>query len=168
MGFWHEALASFLASVSAGVVLALIYVAIQWFLRATDITISYAWRYRGTLERPYDMRPSFDIRNRSGLRTYFIANIAYFKSGQPVAPFDESLWDRELKPGTITLRLEPLPLVQFTSLEQCLEAEVHVRLQNGREIWLKGQGPGQMKMARGQKVLFWLRSKIEAKAFPME
>jgi hypothetical protein len=168
MGFWHEVLASFLASIFAGIFLALIYVLIQWFLRATDVTISYSWRFKGDPSQPYDMRPCFDIRNRSGSRTYFIANVAYLKNKKPVANFDESLWDKELKPGTITLRLESAPIRAFQTLAECFDAEVHVRLQNGRQVWLKATGPGQMKMGKGQRIAFWLRDRIEARAFPME
>jgi hypothetical protein len=168
MGFWHEAFASFLASVAAGVSLAIIYVLIQWFLRVTDITISYVWRFDGTLDQPRSLRPGFDIRNRSGSRMYLVADIAYLKNGRPVASFDRgSLWDAELRPGSITLR-EASPVKNFGSTAECFDAEVHVRLQNGRQIWLKGQGPGQMKMGRTQRIAFWLRDKIEAKAFPME
>jgi hypothetical protein len=43
MTFWIEVLASFLANVFAGILLVIVYVLIQWFLAATDITIGYNW-----------------------------------------------------------------------------------------------------------------------------
>jgi len=53
-------------------------------------------------------------------------------------------------------------------MPDCIGTEVSVRLQNGRLFWLKGQGPGQLRMGRVQKVAFWLRDKIEKSAFPCE
>jgi hypothetical protein len=91
------------------------------------------------------------------------------RNGLPVAAFDnDSVWDTELRPGSITKQLQAAPVREFRSVQECFDAEVHVRLQNGREIWLRGKGPGQMRMGRIQRIAFWLRNKIEAKAFPME
>lgn len=146
------------------------YVIIQWFLAATDITIGYNWRFDGSIEHPSNFWPSFDIRNRSRSRTYFLANIAYLVNGRPIASFDNvSVWGTELKPGTILfLEAAPVRNPPFSSLQQCLATEVHVRLQNGRSFWLRGHGPGQLKFGRIQKVAFWLRNKIEHAAVPME
>jgi len=168
MSFWLEVLASTLANLISGTILVALYVAIQWYLRATDVTIGYSWRFEGPLSDLRNLRPSFDIRNRSGSKTYFLGNVAYFKSGKPVAAFDnKSLWGTELRPGTITL-LEAAAVESFSSVAECLGAQVHVRLQNGRTFWLKGQGPGQLKMATAQRAAFWLRDKIESIAVPME
>jgi hypothetical protein len=168
MGFWSEVAAGFLSNVFAGVLLVVFYVVIQWFLAATDITIGYNWRFDGTLDSPRNIRPCFDIRNRSRSKTYFLANVAYLKDKQPVASFDnKSIWGRELKPGTIT-SLEAAPIATATSLAQCMEFEVHVRLQNGRMFWLKGTGPGQLRTGWVQRAAFWLRTKFEAAVVPLE
>jgi hypothetical protein len=71
---------------------------IQWFLRATDVTVAYNWSWKET-----DYSPNFDIRTRSGSRSYLLANIAYTKNkGKEIVWFDnESIWDKEVPPGSI-------------------------------------------------------------------
>ena len=84
------------------------------------------------MAEPRNLRPSFDIRNRSGSRSYLLANVAYMKGNRPIAKFDnKSLWGKELKAGSVTF-VEAASVEAFTSLSECLGAEVHVRLQNGR------------------------------------
>lgn len=60
------------------------------------------------------------------------------------------------------------PVSGIASAEQAIGLEVTVRLQNGRQFWLKGQGPGQLKMGRIQKIAFWLRDKFEKAAISLE
>jgi hypothetical protein len=167
MTFWKEVAAGFIGNVLAGVLLVVFFVVIQWFLRATDITIGYNWRFDGTPEQPRNLRPNFDIRNRSGSRTYLLANIAYLRGNRPVAPFDKSLWGKELRPGSIEF-LEASPVAGLTALAECIQIEVHVRLQTGRTFWLKGSGPGQLRMGRLQRTAFLLRNKFETAAVPLE
>ena len=64
----------------AALVIVLLYVLIQWFLRVTDLLITYNWRYE-TLNGITSFRPNFDIRNRSGLKIYRLANIVYTRHG---------------------------------------------------------------------------------------
>jgi hypothetical protein len=138
MGFWGEVAAGFLGNIFAGFLLVALYVLIQWFLQVTDITIGYGWE-----QEPHSLRPSFDIRNLSRSRAYVLSNIAYLRNGKPVASFDNtSVWGTELKPGSIVYP-KAVPVAAFTSLEDCLKTEVHVRLQGKRMFWLRGQGPGQ-------------------------
>lgn len=168
MTFWLEVAAGFLSNIFAGVLLVVFYVAIQWFLQVTDITIGYNWRFDGTLDNPRNLRPNFDIRNLSRSRTYVLSSIAYLKDKRPVAPFDsKSVWGVELKPGSIEFR-EAAPVASFTSLDQCMKTEVHVRLQGKRLFWLQGVGPGQIHLGRLQRMAFWLRDKFEKAAFPLE
>ncbi len=61
MTFWDEVLAIFIGDVFASVLLIVLYVLIQWFLRATDVTVAYNWSFTGP-----NFYPNFDIRNRSG------------------------------------------------------------------------------------------------------
>jgi hypothetical protein len=79
-----------------------------------------------------------------------------------VAIDNKSIWGRELKPGTITY-LEVSPVPKVTGRE-CLEIEVRVRLQNGREF--KGQGPGQLYKGI-RKIGFALRQRIEKASLPL-
>ena len=64
MAFWDRSLRHFhrrhYRKLAA---LILSYALIQWFLRATDITVSYNWSFTGS-----NFYPNFDIRNRSGPR----------------------------------------------------------------------------------------------------
>lgn len=166
--FLSNASANFVGSLLAGMALVGLYVLIQWFLVATDVEIGYSWSFRGTLAQPTELWPDFDIRNRSRSRTYYVANVAYMKAKKPVAAFDnESVWGVELKPGTIT-HVSAAPVAGFSSLHDCLDAEVHIRLQTGRLFWLQGRGPGQHKRGRIQRIAFWLRAKLEAGAIPTE
>ena len=144
MTFWAEVLAIFAGDMFASIVLVGLYGLIQWFLRATDVTIGYNWKWRDQ-----DFWPSFDIRNYSGSKTYRLANIAYTKNkGKDIIPFDnESLWGKEMKPGSIEF-LDGNPVPNVNSVQDCMQVEVGVRLQNGRQFWLKGQGPGQLHMGR--------------------
>ncbi len=75
MTFWAEVLAIFIGDVFASALFVLFYVMVQWFLRATDVTVSYNWGWKGT-----DYSPNFDIRNRSSSRCYLLANIAYTRN----------------------------------------------------------------------------------------
>jgi hypothetical protein len=164
MTFWCEVLAIFIGDVLASALLVLFYALIQWFLRATDIIIGYGWKYEGP-----NFHPSFDVRNRSGSKSYLLANIAYTRNnGKDVVWFDnKSIWGKELRPGSIAY-LESSAVPKITSIPECIGIEVAVRLQSGRLFWLKGQGPGQLRMGRVQKVAFWLRDKFEKAAIPLE
>jgi hypothetical protein len=166
MTFWHDVLVGFVANVLAGFVFVGFYILFQWFLRATDLSIRYNWTQDAA-----GCRPNFNIRNRSGSRTYLLANIEYRKSGKTGPPLDidnRSLWDVELKPGSIMPPRTVAPVKNTFSLADCTMVRPSVRLQNGRQFWLKGQGPGQMGMGSFQRLLFWLRDKIERHAFPIE
>jgi hypothetical protein len=105
------------------VVLVIFYVLFQWFLRATDITISYNWTQEGA-----GGHPNFNIRNRSRSTTYLLANIEYRKhsDGQFLHIDNDSIWDKELKPGSIRF-LRVAPVKQITSLRDCEGVRVSVR-----------------------------------------
>jgi len=130
----------------------------KWFVLTTDVKVNYNWT-----QNRAGSRPNFDIRNRSRSKTYLLGNILYRKNNSivPIAIDNKSLWERELKPGSIKFFREVAPVAKITTLEQCMETEVYVRLQNGREI--KGQGPRRWKRS-----LNWLRLKLEAGAVPVD
>jgi len=168
MDFWKEVTVDFLGNVLAGLLLLGGYMAVQWFLAATDIVISYAWRFDGTMDHPSNVRPAFDIRNRSRSKTYYLATIAYLKDKRPAASFDnKALWGSELKPGTITF-VEAAPAKWAGALSGIEGLNVHIWLQNGRMFWLRGTGPGALRLGRLQRAAFWLRKKIERGAVPTE
>jgi len=166
MTFWDEVLAIFLGDILASVLLIAFYLAIQWFLQATDVTVSYNWSWKDK-----DCFPNFDIRNRSGSRTYLVANIAYTRNdGIEIVWFDnDSLRDQKLEPGSIRGRdFKVAPVKGITTPQQAIGLEITVRLQNGRAFWLRGIGPGQMKMGRIQRTAFWLRDRFDKAAIPLE
>jgi hypothetical protein len=160
MSFWREVAAGFLSGVFAAAFLVMCYVGAQWFLHATDIVIGYNWGWRGSA-----FHPNLDVRNRSRSKTYFIANVAY-KNGDasPVWFDNNSLWGKELRPGSINLFNGIAAVKNVHSIEQCLQIRVIVRLQTGREFWLTGHGPGQdgkVVMSRIQRMAFRLRNFLE-------
>ena len=147
------------AAVTAGTIPTLLF-AFRWFLLKTDVLVGYNWSGQGQ-----NFCPNFDIRNRSGSKTYVLANIAYTKkNGKEIITFDnKSLWGHELRPGTIA-HLQAAPVLKLNSVHECLEVEVRVRLQNGREF--KGEGPGQL--CKGvRKIAFALRQLIEKASLPL-
>ncbi|MHB8540108.1 MAG: hypothetical protein ACYDCD_04085 [Candidatus Acidiferrales bacterium] len=157
-------MAIFIGDIFASTLIVLFYVTIQWFLGATDVTVGYGWKWDGP-----NFHPSFHIRNQSGSKSYRLGNISYTKNeGRELLFIDnESVWGKELKPGSINL-IEAGAVRGVADLRDCIGTEVTVRLQNGRQFWLKGQGPGQLHMGRVQKIAFWLRQKFEKAAIPLE
>jgi hypothetical protein len=169
VGFWHEVAAGFLGNMAAAMLITMIYVIIQWFLAATDIVISYNWSYDGTQHQANNFRPNFDIRNRSRSKTYYLANIQYSDDGKMLWIDNKSVLDVELKAGTIRwVTAGPVKNLHAVPVSKGLQTEVHVRLQNGRAFWLKGQGPGQLRMGRIQRTAFRIRNALERWAVPTE
>src|ERR1700733_2620623 len=129
-----------LGYVSAAGVLSVLTFFYRWFLLKTDVEVAYNWSWQGI-----NFYPNFDLRNRSGSKTYVLGNIAYTRNGgKEIVTFDnKSLWGNELKPSTIA-HLSAAPVPGVGSMAECLRVEVTVRLQNGKEF--KGQGPGQLRI----------------------
>jgi hypothetical protein len=166
MTLWDEVLAIFLGDILASLLLIALYGAIQWFLRATDVTVAYNWSWSGK-----NCFPNFDMRNRSSSRTYLLANIAYTRNdGMEVVWFDnDSIWGQKLEPGSIRGREFKISSVRgITTPQEAIGLEVTIRLQNGRAFWLRGIGPGEMKTGRIQRAAFWLRNTFERTAIPLE
>ncbi|HKW87243.1 MAG TPA: hypothetical protein VJN21_00645 [Candidatus Acidoferrales bacterium] len=164
MTFWDEVLAIFTGDIFASVLIILFYAIIQWFLRATDVRIGYSWKWKDS-----NFHPFFDVRNQSGSRSYLLGNISYTKNeGKEILFIDpKSIWGKELKPGSINL-IDADPVPGVSSIPDSVNLEVTIRLQNGRQFWLKGAGPGQLRMGRVQRIAFWLRAKCEKAAIPLE
>ena len=156
MSLWHTLIAGLLACVPV------LFFLFKWLLLATDVTVNYNWS-----QSRLGSCPNFDIRNRSRSRTYLLGNIVYKDGGsvRPIAIDNKSLWEQELKPGSIKHFQNVALAAGITTMQQCLETKVYVRLQNGREI--KGQGPGQLP-GSFRRVVFWLRRTLDALAVPVE
>lgn len=118
--------------------------------------------------RNYIQISTFEIgpgRSNTGLRS-----IAYTRNeGKEIVWFDnKSIWDKELPPNSIKFLNDVAPVPKITSISECTGVEITVRLQTGRLFWLKGQGPGQLRTGRIQRMAFWLREKVERSAIPFE
>lgn len=168
MTFWMEVLSGCLGSVGAGLFFVFWYAVFQRLLQATDISVGYKWSWKET-----HFRPNFDIRNRSKSQTYLLANIAYKKKGAlaPICIDGKSLWGIELKPGSINFfqGVNVAPVKDVHSMGDCVQVQVRVRVQTGREF--PGLGPGQDRkqaMSRAQRIAYWLRDFSEKNAIPME
>lgn len=157
MKIWAEIVAGFLSYVFVGWVFVLLYLAIQWLMQTTDVTAACNWSREGK-----NCHPNFSIRNRSRSKTYLLANIAYSNGADRLVWFDnKSLMGKELKPGSINEFSEVAPVKIASSISECLQLHVAVRLQTGRPLWLEGQGPEQKLADRVQRTAFGLRKFIE-------
>jgi hypothetical protein len=152
-----EIVAGFLSYVFVGWVFVLFYLAIQWLMQATDVTAACSWSRDGK-----NCHPNFNIRNRSKSKTYLLANIVYSNGADKLVWFDnKSLMGKELKPGSINEFNEVAPVKITSSISECLQLHVAVRLQTGRPLWLEGQGPEQVVTDRVQRAAFGVRKFIE-------
>jgi hypothetical protein len=167
MNFWQTTWSNVLGGIAAGLFFVLMYVIVQWFLQATDLTVAYNWRFR-TEGDVFYVWPNFEIRNRSRTKRYRLANIAYTQNGQPHWFDNDSVWGLVLEPGSINHGFDVVPVKKVDSLPDALKLEVTVRLQTGRAFWLRGEGPGQMGKSRVQRTLFALRGKLESWLVAME
>jgi hypothetical protein len=163
--FWEEVAVGFIGNVFAGWLFVIFYVMLQWFLQATDLKMSYNWSWNGP-----NCHPNLDIRNRSKSRTYLLFDIAYKRSGE-VAPAwidSNSIRNYELRPGSMNFFNEVAPVKYISSIQEALQLQVTITLQTGRRFWLTGQGPGQLKMSRIQRMAFKLRDLFEKWLITME
>jgi len=167
MNFWQTTWSNVLGGIGAGLFFVLMYLAIQWFLRATDLVVSYNWSF-DTVNGITTFRPNFDIRNRSTSRSYRLANIAYTCNGKPHWFDNKSVWGFVLEPGSINNSFDITSVKDIGSLSEALALQVTIRLQTGRAFWLRGQGPGQMGKSRSQRAAFAVRAKLESLLIAME
>jgi hypothetical protein len=94
MTFWGEVLATILGGVATSFMVVFCYVLLQWFLRATDITVGYVWKWSCP-----NWYPSFDARNRSP--QWSGEKRPTVESRHPTGPSEVGLEDRS---GVMTLR----------------------------------------------------------------
>ena len=167
MDFWVNTWSNALGGIAAGLFLVLMYLLIQWFLRATDLVVSYNWGYRNDADG-FHVWPNLDIRNRSSSRSYRLANIAYTRKGKPHWFDNKSIWGTVVEPGSMNHDFTITPVKRVDSLPDALTLEVTIRLQTGRAFWLRGHGPGRMGKGRLRRLAFWLRDRLEKMLIAME
>ena len=164
MKFLLELTASFLVFVIVGLLFAIFYLALQWFLQATDVTADCNWSREGTR-----CHLNFDIRNHSKSKTYRLASITYSNGVDRLVWFDnKSLAGKELLPASINGFQDVAPVRNSSTISECLEFQVTVRLQSGRKLWLEGQGPGQPLKDGIHRWALQLRNFIDKHAPRME
>ena len=163
MKFWLEVLAGFLVYALVGWAFVLFYMALRWFWQATDVTLSYNWSKEGTR-----CHPIFEIRNRSKTKTYLLANIEYSNGSDHLVWFDnKSLMGKELRPESVLQFEEVAPLRNSSTMDECLQLCVAVRLQTGRRLKLCSDEHAQRAIEAAQGVAFRLRDRIDAWLRPM-
>jgi len=167
MTFWENTLSNVLGGLGAGLFFIFAYSVIQWFLRATDLVVSYNWSWE-TVDGVTSFHPNFDIRNRSRSKSYRLANIAYTRNGQPQWCDNESIWGRVLEPESINFEREVGPVKGIHTLEDALSLELTIRTQGERSFWLRGEGPGQQGRGRIRRAAFSLRKALETWMIPLE
>jgi hypothetical protein len=165
MLFWAEVRAIFLGDLFASGLIFLVYILVQRFLWATDVTVGYNWKFQGT-----NFRPCFSFRNSSASRAYLIGNIHYTKSGRKdfIWIDNDSLWGRELRAGSVTAFNEIAPVPGVHSLQECMETAVSIHFQDGRRLRLRAQGPGQLGKQVSNRIAFWVRAKIDGSGISLE
>lgn len=135
----------------------MVYLAVQWFLQATDVTMDYNWSRSGNL-----CHPNFELRNRSTSRSYLITKIAYTNGADGLVWFDaRSLMGKELGPKTLNEFQLVAPLRSCSRISECMELQVRVRLQTGRELWLGSPQPGHSGMELIQRAASRLRAWLD-------
>jgi hypothetical protein len=151
---WVEIATAFLAYVFVGWAFVILYLAIQWFIQATDVTMDYNWRRVGAY-----CNPILRFKNRSNSRTYLLTTIAYRSAADGLVWFDaKSLMGKELMPRSIYEFQEISPVRNCSLISECLQMQVRVRLQTGKEVWLESEEVG---MGRIQRAAFQLRAWVE-------
>ena len=157
MTSWIEIATAFLVYVFVGWVFVILYLAFQWFLQTTDVTLDCNWSRDGNLCHPH-----FELRNRSQSRTYLVTKIAYRNSTDGLVWFDaKSLMGKELKPRTINEFHKIAPVRNCSTISECLQLQIRIRLQTGRDLWLETEEPGNAGIGRLQRIAYRVRAWFE-------
>jgi hypothetical protein len=152
-----EIAAAFLGYALIGWLLALLYLALQWFVRATDISVNFDWSREGSR-----CHPNFEIRNRSRSRSYRLANIAYINSSDGLIWFDhQSIMGKELTPRSTHRFVEVSPVRNSSVISDCLRLQVALTLHTGRMLWLNSQRPSKPFTDWLRRTAFKLRNLVD-------
>jgi hypothetical protein len=166
MTFWQNTWSNIFGGIGAGLFFLLCYMVLQWFLQATDLVVSYNWRY-DNIDGVITFRPFFDIRNRSRSRIYRLANIAYTRNSEMYWVENDSIMGTVIEPGSMNF-IAGAPVKNVGDTATAFGLEVTIRTQSGRSFWLRGEGPGQQGKSRIRRVAFTLRAKLEKLLVPLE
>jgi hypothetical protein len=166
MRFWANTWSNVLGGMGAGLFFALCYLVIQWFLRATDLVVSYCWKFSVKDGVPAYW-PAFDIRNRSRSRNYRLANIAYTINGKPHWFDNKAIMNIVLEPASMNF-VEGAPVRDIHQMADALRLEVTIRDQAERSFWLRAQGPGQQGKSWIKRTAFKLRRALGKGLISME
>ena len=154
---WAEIAAAFLAYIFVGWVFLLLYLALQRFIAATDVTFDYSWSRDGDR-----LHPNIRVRNHSKSRTYTLAGIAYRNEIDRLVWLDnKSLMGKQLKPLSVEDFQDIAPVRNGASVADCMQMRVMLRLESGRSVWLEGQGPASPRKVEVQRAACMLRDMID-------
>jgi hypothetical protein len=157
MRFWLEILAGFLCYAFIGWIFVLFYLAIQWFMQATDITVDCSWNRDGG-----KCHPDFEFQNRSMSKTYLLSSITYSRGSDKLVWFDrKSLMGKELKPRSVQEFHEVAPVKNTDSIAECLQFQITLRMQSGRTIRLEDERTGVDAPDGLQRTAYKVRDLIE-------
>jgi hypothetical protein len=166
MNFWTNTWSNVLGGIGAGLFFVLCYLVVQWFLRATDLVVSYCWKF--AVHNGMSVYwPAFDIRNRSRSRSYRMANIAYTVNGTPHWCDNKAIMGVVLQPASMNF-IEGTTVRDIHEMADALRLEVTIRDQAERSFWLRGQGPGQQGKGWVKRYAFRLRRALEKGLIAME
>lgn len=166
MTFWQNTWSNVLGGIGAGLFFLVSYIVVQWFLHATDLVVSYSWKYDAS-NGIRTFHPSFDIRNRSRSKSYRLANIAYTRNGEMVCVENDSIMGVVIEPESMNF-IDGAPVRGIHDVRNAVGLEVTIRTQSGRSFWLRGDGPGQQGKSKVRQAAFKLRAKLESWLIPLE
>ena len=112
MGSWANIWNNVLGGIGGSLFFVLAHFVIQFFA-GNRLVVSYDCRL-DTVNGVTSFRPNFNIRSRSRAKSYWLANIAYTRSGQPHWFDNKSVRGRVLGPGSTNNDLEVSAVMLLT------------------------------------------------------
>jgi hypothetical protein len=154
---WVEIATAFFVYIFVGWMFVLAYLALQWFLQTTDVALDYSWTREGNL-----CRPEMKLVNRSRSKTYILTKISYRNRAEGLIWFDaKSLMGQVIEPRSAHEFHEIAPVRSCSTIPECMEMQVRVKLQNGADVLAINDQAGPVGMGLIEKAAFHLRAFLE-------
>ena len=157
MSTWTEIATALFVYVFVGWLFVLAYLGYLWFLQATDVTLDYSWTREGD-----QYRPELELVNHSRSKTYWVTKIAYQSRADGLVWFDaRSLMGKVIEPRSAYEFHRIAPVRNCSSIPDCLEMQIRVRLQTGKDVMAASDQPGATGLRALQKAALRLRTFLE-------
>lgn len=154
---WTEIATALFVYVFVGWLFVLAYLGYLWFLQATDVTLDYSWTREGD-----QYRPELELVNHSRSKTYWVTKIAYQSRADGLVWFDaRSLMGKVIEPRSAYEFHRIAPVRNCSSIPDCLEMQIRVRLQTGKDVMAASDQPGATGLRALQKAALRLRTFLE-------